>query len=128
MRLNKLVARPIAGLSFSLLFLIVAFARPALAQSDQDASPESKTAVSKLSVSPTTLNYSVNIDKGVFNETKHFTITNNGTLALDETVGAPTNPDYVITSGGGSSTIPGKAKGVKNSLTVDVEFIPTGPT
>ncbi|MFZ0244704.1 hypothetical protein [Candidatus Binatus sp.] len=126
MRFNKLFTRSIASLSFSLLFLIAVFARPALAQSDNDASPDkTKAPVSKLSVSPTTLSYSVNLDKAT-TETKHFTITDTGTLALDVTVNPPTSPDYVITSGGGSSTIPGKAKGVKNSLTVEVEFTPTG--
>ncbi len=64
--------RSIPCLSFSLLFLIAAFARPALAQSDQASSPKTKTAVSKLSVSPTTLSYSVNLDKAT-TETKHFT-------------------------------------------------------
>ncbi len=106
------------------VFLIAAFARPALAQSDQDASPDkAKPPVSKLSVSPTTLSYSVNLDK-VITETKHFTIKNTGTLAagLAVTVGAPSSPDYVITSGGGSNTI-----AAKGSLVVDVEFIPHGP-
>ncbi len=71
MPLNNSFARPIVALSFSLLFLIAAFAAPALAQSDQDASPDkTKPPVSKLSVSPTTLSYGVNIDKGEFTETK----------------------------------------------------------
>jgi hypothetical protein len=58
----KSFTRSIGGLGFSLLFLIAAFARPALAQSDEDASPDSRTAVSKLSVSPKTLSFSVDID------------------------------------------------------------------
>jgi len=125
MRLNKSFARPIAALGFSLLFLIAAFAGPALAQSDQDASPDkAKPPVSKLSVSPTTLSYSVNIDKGIFSETKHFTIKNTGTLAagLAVTVFPPSSSDYVITSGGGLNTI-----AAKGSLVVNVEFIPHGP-
>jgi hypothetical protein len=122
----KSLTRSIAALSFSLLFLLAAFARPALAQSDDDLSPESKTAVSKLSVSPTTLSYSVDIDKGKFSETRHFEIKNDGTLTLAVTVGAPSNPDYTITSSV-PSTIPGKGTGSKNSLTVDVEFTPHGP-
>ena len=106
------------------MLLIAAFAHPALAQSDDDASPDkTKTPVSKLSVSPITLSYSVNLDKAN-TETKHFTITNGGTLAMDVTVNPPSNTDYVITSGGGQSTVPGKAKGSKNSLTVDVKFVP----
>ncbi len=124
--------RSIAALSFSLLFFLAAFARLALAQSDEDPSPDSKTAVSKLSVSPTTLSYSVNLDKAT-SETEHFTITNGGTLALGAIVGPPSNANYVITSpaslspAGGQITIPGKAKGSKNSLTLDVEFTPHGP-
>ncbi len=78
MRFKKSFTRSIATLSFSLLFLIAAFARPALAQSDQDASPDTKKAVSKLSVSPTTLRYSVNLDKAT-SEIKDFTIKNTGT-------------------------------------------------
>lgn len=126
MRFNKSFTRSIATLSFSLLFLIAAFARPALAQSDQDASPDTKKAVSKLSVSPTTLRYSVNLDKAT-SEKKRFTIKDTGTatpggaLGLDVTVGAPSKSGYVITSGGGSSTI-----APKGSLTVEVKFTPTG--
>ncbi len=112
--------RSIARLTFALLFLLTAFARPALAQSDQASSPKTKTAVSKLSVSPTTLSYSVNPDKAT-TETKHFNIKDTGTLALDVTVGVPTSPDYKITSGGGSSTI-----AAKGSLPVVVEFKPIG--
>ncbi len=116
-------AGSIAGLSFSLLFLLAAFAHPALAQSDQAASPDkTKTPVSKLSVSPTTLSYSVNLDKAT-TETKHFTIKNTGTATLDNlTVGTPSSPYYVITSGAVPSTID-----PKGSATVDVEFIPHGP-
>jgi len=121
MRFNKSFTRSIASLSFALLFLIAAFARPALAQSDDDASPDKgKTPVSKLSVSPTTLSYSVDIDKGKFSEIKHFTIKNTGTATLDNlAVGAPSSSDYVITSGAVPSTI-----AAKGSLTVEVEFIP----
>ncbi len=126
MRLKSFM-RPIAGPSFSLVFLLAAIAHPALAQSADDASPDSKTAVSKLSVSPKSLSYNVDIDKGEFTETKHFNIKNNGSLALQVIVNPPSNPDYVITSGGAKTTIPGKAKGSENSLTVDVEFIPHGP-
>ena len=43
-------------------------------------------------------------------------------------VGAPSNSDFVITSGQGSSTIPGKVKGSSaNILVVQVEFTPKGP-
>jgi hypothetical protein len=84
---SKSFTRSIAALSFSLLFLIAAFARPASAQSDQAASPDkAKPPVSKLSVSPTTLSYSVDIDKGKFTEAKHFNIANKGTLPMTVTV------------------------------------------
>jgi hypothetical protein len=91
-----------------------------MAQSDEDASPGSKTPVSELAVKPTTLKYSVNLDKGT-SETEHFTIKNKGTRTLEGLgVGAPSSPDFKITTSV-PSTIPGKG-----SLTVDVEFIPTG--
>ena len=120
MRFNKWFTRYAACLSLSLLFLIAAVARPALTQSDGYASPDNKKAVSELSVSPTTLSYSLNLDKAA-SETRDFTIKNTGTLAsgLYVNVGAPSNPDYVITSGSGASLIP-----AKGSLTVGVEFTP----
>src|SRR5208337_3636978 len=126
----KSLTRSIAALSVSLLFLLAVFARPALAQSDDDASPDkTKTPVSKLSVSPKTLSYSVNIDKGQFNETQHFAIKNNGTLPLLVTVGAPSDAkNYVIvfpsaiSPVGGTLTIPGS-----KSQQVEVEFVPHGP-
>ena len=107
----------IGGLGFSLLLLIAAFARPALAQSDQAASPDkTKAAVSKLSVSPKALSYSVDIDKGKFSETKHFSIANKGTLAMTVTVGAPSGTDAAnyaiifpptVSPAGGTLTLPG---------------------
>src|SRR5208337_4812742 len=116
----KSLTRTIAAISFSLLLWLAAFARPALAQSDDNASPDSKTAVSELSVSPTTLSYSVNLDKAT-TQTEHFTLKNSGTLPLDNlNVGAPSNPDYRI-----SSSVPSAIAG-KGSLKVAVEFIPTG--
>ncbi len=132
MRFNRSFTRSIVSLSFPVLFLIVAFARPALAQSDQDASPDkTKTPVSKLSVSPTTLSYSVNLDRKVtskLTETKHFNIANKGTLPMSVTVGAPSGTNYTIifppevSPAGGTLTLPGSI-----SQEVDVEFIPHGP-
>ena len=97
--------------------------------SAQESIPDAKvkTPFSKLSVSPKKVSYKVDIDKGEFSKTEHFSIKNDGTLALVVTVNSPSNPDYVITSGGGQTTIPGKGNGDKNSLTVDVEFNPHGP-
>jgi len=132
MRFDKSFTRSIACLSFSLLFLIAAFARPALAQSDDDASPDSKTAVSELSVSPTALSYSVNLGKAA-TESKHFTLTNTGTLDLDATVNAPAGTDagdYTIsgpglTASGGTIPIPGKVNSSKaNIIEVNVAFTP----
>ena len=77
----KSSTRSIAGLSFSVIFLLAAFV-PAWAQADEPALSDSKTAVSKLSVSPKSLSYNVNLDKGVLSETKHFHITNEGTVPL----------------------------------------------
>jgi hypothetical protein len=45
---------------------------------------------------------------------------------LQVTVGASSNPDCAITSGGGASTIPGTAKGSTSKLAVEIEFIPGG--
>src|ERR1700722_14209086 len=101
----KSSTRSIAGLSFSVIFLLAAFV-PAWAQADEPALSDSKTAVSKLSVSPKSLSYNVNLDKGVLSETKHFHITNEGTVPLKVVVNSPSNPDYVIRSGGGTATIP----------------------
>jgi hypothetical protein len=122
--LLKSLTRSIAALSFSLLFLLAAFARPALAQSDDDASPDSKTAESKLSVSPKSLSFDVNLDSKVtskLTETKHFTIKNTGKVTLDDLiVGTPTNSDYLITTTVPSTIDP------KGSLKVEVEFTPKG--
>jgi hypothetical protein len=128
MRFNSFT-RSIATLSFSLLFVLAAFARPALAHSD-DALPDSKTAVSKLSVSPTSLSFNVNLDKVTY-ETKHFSITNKGTLPMTVTVGASTGTDasdYTIVfppilshGAGGTLTLPA---GIAQE--VDVSFSPTG--
>src|SRR5260370_5669135 len=126
---SKSFTRSIAGFGFLLLFLLATFARPASAQSDEAAKPDTKTAVSKLSVWPESLSYNVNIDKGVFSETKHFNITNKGTVPLKVVVSSSSNPAYVIKSGGGTATIPGRVKGGKaeQPSTVEVEFIPNGP-
>jgi hypothetical protein len=46
---------------------------------------------------------------------------------LKVVVKSPSNPCYVITSGGGLITIPGKMKGSKaNVIAVNVKFIPDG--
>ncbi len=123
----KSFIRSIASLSLSSLVLLAALACPALVQSDE-AAPDIKTAFSKLSVTPKSLSYNVNINKGVFSETKHFHITNEGTVPLKVVVNTPSNPAYVVRSGGGTTTIPGKVKGSKaeHLSTVDVEFIPNG--
>src|SRR5271156_3613080 len=115
MRFNKSFARSLAGLTFSLLLLLAAFARPALAQSDDASSPDSKTPFSKLSVSPKSLSFSVDIDKEQLTKTDGFKITNGGTdpLQVDVVLDGTSSADYTITSGGGSTTIPGKVKGSK---------------
>ena len=118
----KPLVRYIAGLTLSMLLVLAALAGPALAQSDQASSPDARTPTSKLSVSPRALSYNINLDKGTSSESKHFTIRNNGTLAMVVTVEPPADSDYVITSGGGTSTIPGKG-----NLTVQVQFTPHGP-
>lgn len=130
---NKLLAftessaRSFAGLGLSLL-LLLAFAPPGLAQSD--AAPGSKTPVSKMKVSPAALKFNVDIDKGVFSETRDLKITNEGTAELTNVmVGAPTNNHYTITSNqGGPFTIPGKVSGsTANVLMVAVKYTPHGP-
>ena len=126
---SKTFSRSIAGLSFPLLFLLATFAHPASAQSDQAATPDTKTDVSRLSVWPESLSYNVNLDTGALSETKHFHITNEGTMPLKVVVNSPSNPAYVIKSGGGTATIPGKVRGNKaeHPSNVEVEFIPNGP-
>ena len=133
MRFNISFTRSVASLSFLLLLLIAAFARPALAQSADDASPDSSTAVSQLSVSPTALTYSVNLGKAS-SETKHFTLTNTGTLELSVSVNAPAGTDagdYTIsgpglTASGGTILVPGKVNGSNaNIVEVGVAFSPT---
>ena len=117
MRFNKSFARSLAGLTFSLLLLLAAFARPALAQSDDATSPDSKTPFSKLSVAPKSVSFSVDIDKGQSSKTNGFKITNGGTdpLQVNVVLDGTSSPDYSITSGGGMTTIPGKVKGSKNN-------------
>lgn len=126
-RVNSLT-RSIATLSFVLM--LVALACTALAQSSGDLLFGGHRSTSKLSVSPTTLNYDVNIDKGIFSESQHFTIKSSGTQPLFVTVGAPSNAqNYVITfppaisPAGGMLTIPGSI-----SQEVEVKFIPNGPS
>jgi hypothetical protein len=120
-------------LSLALLLLLAAFVRPALAQSDGGAS-DSKTPVSKLSVSPKSLSYSINLDRDT-SKTKHFTLTNAGMLSVDVTVNAPTGADpgdYTIsgpglTAAGGKITIPGKVKHfTANKVEAGVTFAPQG--
>ena len=116
------------------MFLLLAFVTPTIAQSDPDASRDSRTPVSSLSVSPKSIDYRVNIDKGITSETRHFHITNKGTLALDVTVGPPSNANFIITAppqlapAGGKITIAGEEKsGKDNVLQVDVAFDANGP-
>ena len=111
--------RLVATLGCSLLFVLVGFVRPGWAQSQAELT-DAKTAVSRMSVVPTVLNYDLNLDKAA-SMTKHFTITNGGTLTLVHlTVDAPTNRDFRITS-----SVPARIPG-KGSSTVDVEFSPHG--
>ena len=86
MRFNKSFTRSVACVGFSLLLLLAAFARPALAQSEDASADASKTPVSKMSVAPKALTYSVNLIKTP-SQTKQFKITDPGTVALHVTVG-----------------------------------------
>ena len=104
-----------------LLLAAAVFLLGQLTLSAQELVPDAKVKApfSELSVKPTTLKYDVNLDKAT-SETEHFTIKNGGTLALDVDVGVPSSPYYKITT-----SIPSTILG-KGSLTVDVEFVPTG--
>jgi hypothetical protein len=133
MRFRSFTRLAIPG-SLSFLLLLVSFARPAIAQPDEDAVPDSGTPVSRLSVSPKSIDYHVNIDKGITSETRHFYIKNQGTLALDVTVGPPSDKNFVITAppqlapAGGKITILGKEKGSKDNVQeVAVKFNANGP-
>ena len=124
----KWFMRSMAGLSFSLVFLLNLLAVSALAQSDEPVSPDTKKLVSRLSVSRTSLSYHVNMDKGESSQTKHFDIWNDGTMPLKVVVNSPSNHAFVVTSGASATTIPGTVKGRKpNILRVYVEFISNGP-
>jgi hypothetical protein len=115
--------RSIASLTFTLILVLAAFSLPALARSDNDISQKKTTSpVSSLSVKPTKLKFSVNLDTSTLTQSKSFTIKNKGSLAagLNVDIGAPSSSEYTITSGGGMSTV-----SAGGSLTVDVEFKPT---
>jgi len=132
MRFNKSFTRSIVAMSISFLFLIAVFARPALAQSANDASSgNSNRAVSKLSVSPMVLNYGViNLNTSKLTATRYFKIKNEGGLPMTVTVGAPTGTDAAdykivfppaVSPAGGTLTLPARI-----TQHVSVEFTPIG--
>jgi hypothetical protein len=123
----------VTAVSFSLLFLLAAFARPAIAQSDENATSDSGTPGSRLYVSTESIDYHVNIDTGMTSETRHFQIENKGRLALHVTVGSPSGGNFVITApplvtpAGGTITIAGKEAGKDSVQKVAVQFNADGP-
>ena len=113
----------------SLLIVFVA-ARPVGAA---NTSPNVAATQGKLSVLPTSLSYSINLDNGT-SQVKYFTLTNKGTQALNVTIDAPTQPDYVISSpalvspAGGSISIPGEMNhSAANEVEIAITFVPPGP-
>jgi hypothetical protein len=131
---SKSSCRWFVALVLSCLYLTVALAVPAFAQSEKITRPDTKTPFAKLAVSPKSIGFKVDLDKAS-SQGRHFTLKNTGTLATTVTVGAPSGPgasDYTIVSppqlspAGGTISIPGKAKhSTSNRLEVEVAFAPT---
>jgi hypothetical protein len=90
----------------------------------QASAPDIKqqAAVSKLGVSPKNRNFNkINLARKTLTETKSFTISDSGSLALSVTVAAPVGSQFfTITPGQGTAVIQ-----PKGTATVTVEFAPT---
>jgi len=109
----------IASFIFALLILF-SFSLSARAQ-DAVGDARRAVSVSKLEVTPTTLNFGkMNLSRGPATETKSFVIKDNGGIALSVTVGPPAgNQFFHIVSGQGATLIEPHAES-----TVTVEFAP----
>jgi PQQ-like domain len=118
------IARAASIASFILTLLILfSFSLRARAQDTVvDDNARRDASVSKLEVTPTTLNFGkINLSSGLATETKSFVIKDNGGIALSVTVALPAGSQFFnIVSGQGAMLIEPHAES-----TVTVEFAPT---
>ncbi len=117
------IARAASIASFILTFLIL-FSLRARAQDafgDDNDNARRDTSVSKLEVTPTSLNFGkINLSSGAATETKSFVIKDNGGIALSVTVAPPAGSEFFrIVSGQGAALIEPHGES-----TVTVEFAP----
>lgn len=119
MRSSKRFIQSIAPLTFSLLFMLAAFAHFALAQS---AAPDKKVKAPKppkVSFSPATLNFG-DENVGVTSASKTVTATNHSTTAAVSIASIVVTSPFVIVGGTCASSI-----AANSECTVDVAFKPT---
>src|SRR5271155_4228709 len=108
-----------AAFTLSLLFLLVAFAHPALAQSAQPDKKVKAPKPPKLSFSPGTLNFG-DENVGVTSASKTVTVTNHSTTAAVSIASIVAASPFVVVGGNCGSSIP-----AAQQCTVDVAFKPT---
>src|SRR5580700_6180805 len=116
MVLIKSCRQPIAAtFTLSLLFLLMAFARPALAQSAEHA----KVKAPKLSFSPGKLNFG-DENVGVTSASKTVTVTNHSTTTAVSVASIVVSSPFIAVGGTCGSSI-----AAADSCTVEVAFKPT---
>src|SRR5580698_3186103 len=116
MVLIKSCRQPIAAtFTLSLLFLLMAFARPALAQSAEHA----KVKAPKLSFSPGKLNFG-DENVGVTSASKTVTVTNHSTTTAVSIASIVVSSPFIAVGGTCGSSI-----AAADSCTVEVAFKPT---
>jgi Abnormal spindle-like microcephaly-assoc'd, ASPM-SPD-2-Hydin len=116
MRSSKPFIQSIARLTLSLLFILAAFAHPALAQSaDKVKAPKPP----KVSFSPGTLNFE-DENVGVTSASKTVTVTNHSATAAVSIASIVAAAPFVVVGGNCGSSIP-----AAQQCTVDVAFKPT---
>jgi hypothetical protein len=105
-----------AAFALSLLFLLIAFARLAFAQSVE---PEAKVKAPKLSFSPGQLNFG-DENVGVTSASKPVTVTNHSATTAVSITSIVVSSPFVVVGGTCGSSIP-----AEQQCTVDVAFKPT---
>src|ERR1700735_1528157 len=105
-----------AAFTLSLLFLLMAFARPALAQS---AEPDAKVKAPKLSFSPGKINFG-DENVGVTSTSRSVTVTNHSTTAAVSITSIVVSSPFIMVGGTCGSSIP-----AGTGCTVDVAFKPS---
>jgi hypothetical protein len=119
MRSSKPFIQSIASLTFSLLFILAAFAHPAFAQSAQPDKKVKAPKPPKLSFSPGTLNFG-DENVGVTSASKTVTATNHSTTVAVSIASIVVSSPFVIVGGSCGSSI-----AADSACTVDVAFKPT---